>query len=44
MPEYASLCKFTGEIYSMTVDVGGDVMKDSEVELRLIKAIENVAG
>jgi hypothetical protein len=28
---------FTGEIYSMTGDVSGDVMKDSEVELRLIR-------
>jgi hypothetical protein len=36
MPEYASLYKFTGKIYSMTGDVSGDVMKDSEVELRLV--------
>jgi len=35
-PEYASLGTFTGTIYRMTVDVSGDVMKDSEVELRLV--------
>ena len=35
-PEYASLCTFTGKIYSMTGDVSGDVIKDSEVELRLV--------
>ena len=35
-PEYVSLGKFPCMIYSMTGDVGGDVMKDSEVEFRLV--------
>src|SRR5436309_2700448 len=37
-PEYASPFKFTGKIYGVTVDVSGDLIKDSEAELRLVMA------
>jgi hypothetical protein len=37
-PEYSSPFKFTGKIYGVTVDVSGDLMKDSEAELRLVMA------
>ena len=37
-PEYPSPFKFTGKIYSMTVDVSGDLTKDAEAELRLVMA------
>jgi arylsulfatase len=37
-PEYRSPFKFTGTIYGVTVDVSGDLIKDSEAELRLVMA------
>jgi arylsulfatase len=37
-PEYLSPFKFTGKIYSVTVDVSGDLIKDSEAELRMVMA------
>ncbi|HLQ35353.1 MAG TPA: sulfatase-like hydrolase/transferase, partial [Chloroflexota bacterium] len=37
-PEYASPFKFTGKIYGVTVDVSGDLIKDSEAEMRLVMA------
>ena len=37
-PEYSSPFKFTGKIYGVTVDVSGDLIKDSEAELRLVMA------
>ena len=37
-PEYSSPFKFTGKIYSVTVDVSGDLIKDSEAEMRLVMA------
>jgi arylsulfatase A-like enzyme len=37
-PEYASPFKFTGKIYGVTVDVSGDLITDSEAELRLAMA------
>jgi len=37
-PEYSSPFKFTGEIYGVTVDVSGDLIKDDEAELRLVMA------
>ena len=37
-PEYPSPFKFTGKIYSMTVDVSGDLIKDDEARLRLVMA------
>ena len=36
--EYASPFKFTGTIYSVTVDVSGDLIKDTEAELRVVMA------
>ena len=35
-PEYASPFKFTGKVYGGTVDVSGDLIEDSEAELRLV--------
>ncbi|MCK5431001.1 MAG: hypothetical protein KAI94_16105 [Anaerolineales bacterium] len=37
-PEYAPPFEFTGEIDSVTVDVSGELIKDSEAELRQIMA------
>jgi hypothetical protein len=37
-PEYRSPFKFTGKIYSVEVDVSGDLIKDEEAELRLVMA------
>jgi hypothetical protein len=37
-PEYSSPFKFTGKIYGVTVDVSGDLIKDSEAEMRLVMA------
>jgi arylsulfatase len=37
-PEYPSPFKFTGKIYGVTVDVSGDLIKDSEAELRMVMA------
>jgi arylsulfatase A-like enzyme len=37
-PEYPSPFKFTGKIYSVTVDVSGDLIRDTEAELRLVMA------
>ncbi len=37
-PEYSSPFKFTGKIYGVTVDVSGDLTKDSEAEMRLVMA------
>jgi arylsulfatase len=37
-PEYSSPFKFTGTIYSVTVDVSGELIKDSEAELRMVMA------
>jgi arylsulfatase A-like enzyme len=37
-PEYSSPFKFTGKIHGVTVDVSGDLIKDSEAELRLVMA------
>jgi hypothetical protein len=37
-PEYPSPFKFTGKIYSVTVDVSGDLIKDTEAELRMVMA------
>ena len=37
-PEYSSPFKFTGKIYSVTVDVSGDLIRDSEAEMRLVMA------
>jgi len=37
-PEYASPFKFTGKIYGVTVDVSGDLISDSEAEMRLVMA------
>ena len=37
-PEYAPPFEFTGEIDSVTVDVSGELIKDSEGELRQIMA------
>jgi arylsulfatase A-like enzyme len=37
-PEYASPFRFTGTIYGVTVDVSGDLIKDTEAELRLVMA------
>ena len=37
-PEYPSPFKFTGKIYSVTVDVSGELIKDTEAELRMVMA------
>jgi hypothetical protein len=37
-PEYSSPFKFTGKIYGVTVDVSGDLIRDSEAEMRLVMA------
>ena len=37
-PEYSSPFKFTGKIYGVTVDVSGDLIRDSEAELRMVMA------
>jgi hypothetical protein len=37
-PETPSPFKFTGKIYSVTVDVSGDLIRDTEAELRLVMA------
>ncbi len=37
-PEYSSPFRFTGKIYGVTVDVSGELIKDSEAELRLVMA------
>ena len=37
-PEYAPPFEFTGEIDSVTVDVSGELIKDSEAEMRVIMA------
>jgi hypothetical protein len=37
-PEYASPFPFTGKIYSVTVDVSGDLIKDDEAELSVVMA------
>ena len=37
-PEYSSPFKFTGKIYGVTVDVSGDLIRDTEAELRLVMA------
>jgi arylsulfatase len=37
-PEYAPPFEFTGEIDSVTVDVSGELIKDSEAEIRQIMA------
>ena len=37
-PEYASPFAFTGKIYSVTVDVSGDLIKDDEAELSVVMA------
>jgi arylsulfatase len=39
-PEYPSPFKFTGTIYGVTVDVSGDLIKDTEAEMRLVMARE----
>jgi len=36
--EYQSPFRFTGKIYGVTVDVSGELIKDSEAELRLVMA------
>jgi len=36
--EYSSPFKFTGKIYGVTVEVSGDLIKDSEAEMRLVMA------
>jgi arylsulfatase len=38
MSEYTSPFKFTGKIYGVTVDVSGDLIRDSEAELRMVMA------
>lgn len=37
-PEYEPPFKFTGKIYSVTVDVSGDLIQDKEAEMRTIMA------
>jgi arylsulfatase len=37
-PEYAPPFEFTGEIDSVTVDVSGELIQDSEAEIRQIMA------
>jgi arylsulfatase len=37
-PEYAPPFEFTGTIHSVTVDVSGELIKDSEAEMRMIMA------
>ncbi len=37
-PEYQSPFKFTGKLYSVVVDVSGDLIKDDEAELRMVMA------
>ncbi len=37
-PEYPSPFKFTGKISGVTVDVSGDLTKDTEAELRRVMA------
>ena len=37
-PEYAPPFEFTGTIHSVTVDVSGELFKDTEAEMRAIMA------
>ena len=37
-PEYPSPFKFTGKIYGVTVDVSGDLIRDTEAELSAVMA------
>jgi arylsulfatase len=37
-PEYAPPFEFTGMIHSVTVDVSGELIKDTEAEVRQIMA------
>ena len=37
-PEYAPPFEFTGTIHSVTVDVSGELIKDTEAEMRQIMA------
>ena len=37
-PEYPSPFKFTGKIYGVTVDVSGDLIRDTEAELSVVMA------
>ena len=37
-PEYAPPLEFTGTIHSVTVEVSGELIKDSETEMRQIMA------
>ena len=38
VPEYQPPFKFTGKIYSVTVDVSGELIEDQEAEVRMIMA------
>jgi arylsulfatase A-like enzyme len=38
VPEYAPPFEFTGTIHSVTVDVSGELIKDTEAEMRMIMA------
>ena len=37
-PDYAPPFEFTGEIHSVTVEVSGELIKDTEAEMRQIMA------
>lgn len=36
--EYQSPYSFTGKLYSVTIDVSGDLIRDSEAEMRIVMA------
>jgi hypothetical protein len=38
VPEYQPPFEFTGKIYSVTVDVSGQLIEDKEAEVRMVMA------
>jgi arylsulfatase len=38
IPDYKPPFRFTGTLYSVTVDVSGDLVKDHEAEMRVVMA------
>ena len=37
-PDYEPLFEYTGTLYNVTVDVSGELIKDTEAEMRMIMA------
>jgi arylsulfatase len=38
VPDYKAPFRFTGEFHAVTVDLSGDLIKDSEAEMRIVMA------